>query len=591
MGTDIDQDEKISLKGSRDVASQLFKLLGPSKKKLPVIFLVLILSTIATLSGPALIAYGIDHGIQRKNYRVLETTSIMFIVSIILAIVLSRIQIKLMASTGEKLLRDLRIKLFRHLSKLSLSFYDSQPTGKLVARMTSDFDAMEDLVQQGLVIFTTNALLFLVALIVLAVMSLPLFLISISTLPPLILLSIWFQKRSKFAYLAVRDRIGKTLTTLQEGISGVKVIQAFVREEALVKSFRKQNEAQLSANLKAIVISIKYFPVLEATGVISTALILGVGGVFVHHHVVAFGVVVAFILYLNSLYDPIQQMSQLFSQIQSTGAALSKVFDILNTKIDVPIRANAVSIGKSYDVELNNVSFSYKPSLPAALEKIQLLVPEGESIALVGPTGAGKSTLAKLIARFHDPSEGFISIGGIDLKDIQESSLRQALVVVPQEGFLFAGNVKDNVRLAKPDASDSEVISALEKIGVLDRFLALENGLETELFERGSQLSAGERQLISLARAALLDPKILILDEATSNLDPHLESKVEIAVESLSMGRTTIIIAHRLSTAMRQDKIAVIDNARLVELGSHDELIKKNGRYSLLFNSWQRNVA
>ncbi len=589
MTVEFDSEEYSELK--LRTAAELFKLFQPYKKRLIMAFICLLLFSAATLAAPALIGYAIDNGLGPKKGKVLIGVTVILIVLMGLAILLSRIQSKIIANLGEMGLRDLRIKLFGHIMSLSLTFFTKMPAGKLVARMTSDFDAMEDLVQQGLVIFVTSALLFVATLVILAVMSWELFLVTLITLPPLIVLSRWFEKKSKAAYLQVRERIGNTLTSLQEGISGVKVIQAFGRQEHTVASFSTKNQAQLKANLKAIVISIKYFPVLETTGVVSSAMILGVGGVLVHDKVVAIGTVVAFILYLNSLYNPIQQMSQLYSQLQSAGAALTKVHEILNVTSDLRVCPNPVIMPKTGDFELKDVIFRYDHQLPPAVSDINLTIPFGDHVAFVGPTGAGKSTLAKLICRFYDPTDGSITYGGVPLDQIDESSIRKAAIVVPQEGFLFSGTIEDNIKIGKPEATSTEVIEALESIGADLLLSDLPDGIKTYIYERGSLLSSGQKQLVSLARAALANPKVLILDEATSNLDPFSARIIEEALDKLKLGRTLIVIAHRLNTAMKANSIIVIDDGQIVEVGTHDQLLLNQKKYAELFSAWEKNVA
>jgi len=311
----------------------------------------------------------------------------------------------------------------------------------------------------------------------------------------------------------------------------------------------------------------------------------------VHRGTVSLGTLVAVVLLLGNLFDPVQQLSQLYNTVQSAGASLKKLFVILDTRPDVAEPAEPVDLPVSGAIVMDGVTFSYGPDSRPALRGVSLSVADGERLALVGPTGAGKSTVAKLIARFYDPTEGTVSFGGVDLRMASIDSLRRRMVVVPQEGFLFGGTIAENIRIARADATDEELRDALEAIGVLDRFLALPEGLATEVRERGSRLSAGERQLVSLARAALVDPAVLVLDEATSNLDPGTELVVERALERLMQGRTVIVVAHRLSTVRRADRIAVIDHGELVEVGTHGQLVALGGRYAALADAWARTQS
>ena len=335
-------------------------------------------------------------------------------------------------------------------------------------------------------------------------------------------------------------------------------------------------------------VSVWYFGLVEFCGILATASMIGVGGWLVHRGSVSLGVVSAFVLLLSSLFEPVQQLSQLYNTVQSSGASLQKLYTILDTVPEVREADEAVDLPESGDLVVRGVGFEYLANRPV-LSGIDLCVGVGERIAFVGPTGAGKSTLAKLMARLYDPSVGTVTFGGVDLRQATLTSLRKQIVVVPQEGFLFSGTIRDNLRIAKMSATDDEIAKALTDIGVLQHFLNFPEGLDTEVRERGSRLSAGERQLVALARAALVDPAVLVLDEATSNLDPGTEAEVEHALEALMSSRTVIVVAHRLSTVRRSDRIAVIDHGGLVELGSHDELVDLGGRYAALSSAWERN--
>jgi ATP-binding cassette subfamily B protein len=404
-----------------------------------------------------------------------------------------------------------------------------------------------------------------------------------------VIASRWFRRSSNKAYLLVRDRIGQNLSTLQEGLAGVRVVQAFARERAFTRRFQETNEAQYDANIETVRISAKYFPIVEFAGVAGIAIIVGIGGAFVSAEIVTVGTVAAFVLYLNNLFEPIQQLSQLYNTLQQAGAALQKLFELLDERPSIDEHPGAVDLPEEGGLELEHVSFGY--GAEDVLHDISLRVPLGQRLALVGPTGAGKSTLAKLIARFYDPREGNVEYADVDLRDATLRSLRERIVVVPQEGFLFAGSVRDNVIVGKPDATDEEIRDAIAALGLADRFDAFPDGLDTEVRERGSRLSAGEKQLVSLVRAALADPALLVLDEATSSLDPGTERTVERALGRLTEGRTVVVVAHRLSTAARADRIAVVDDGHVPELGTHDELIAHEGRYASLYAAWDSRAA
>jgi ATP-binding cassette subfamily B protein len=406
------------------------------------------------------------------------------------------------------------------------------------------------------------------------------------TLPFVIVSSVRFQRESNRAYLLVRDHIGATLSSLQEGLAGVRVIQAYGREDEQVSRFNTTSRDLYNAHMDSVKISAWYLPVIEFSGVFTTAAAVGIGGWLVSRGDVTIGVVTFFVLTLSNLFEPVQQLSQLFNTVQSAGAGLHKLYELLDTDPDVKERRDPVELPGGGSIEVEDVSFRYSADGPLVLSGVSLSIAPGERLALVGPTGAGKSTLAKLIARLYDPTSGCIRFGGIDVRDANLRSLRRHICVVPQEGFLFNGTIRENVRIAREGASDADVDRALEAVGVLDRFRALSEGLDTEVRERGSRLSAGEKQLVSLARAALADPDVLVLDEATSSLDPGTELLVENALERLMEGRTVVVIAHRLSTAARADRVGVVDEGGLVELGTHDELLALDGRYSALYRTW-----
>ena len=582
----LDEEDRLSREEAGKVVRRSFRMLRPYRALVVTALSVMVLFTLATLAGPRLIGYGIDHGLgKHRSPGTLNRVALAYLGVAIAALELGRAQIVLVSRVGEQFLRDLRVRVFRHIQSMSMAFFDREQTGRLVARMTSDIDALQDLIQMGLVQFVTNGLLFVITVVVLIVYSPLLFLVCLVALPPLVIATRWFRRESNTAYLTVRDRISQTMSTLQEGIAGIRVIKAFGRQRLQASRFSEHNDAQLHANVNAIGISARYFPVVETSTVVTTAAVVGLGGVLVHEHRTTLGTVAAFVLYLSYLFDPIQQLSQLFNLVQSSGAALAKLFGLLDTRSAVQERPGAVDLPVRGAIEVGSVGFAYGDG-PKVLSDVSLTIAPGERLALVGPTGAGKSTLAKLVARLYDPTQGSISMGGTDLRDATFRSLRERIVVVPQEGFLFHGTIFENVRIGRDGASDEEVRRAMDTIGVLEHFEGLPEGLSTEVRERGSRLSAGERQLVSLARAALANPAILVLDEATSNLDPGTEVEVERAVTALMEGRTVIVIAHRLSTAARADRVAVVDEGGLIEEGTHHELVDRGGRYADLFASW-----
>jgi len=578
-------DETLKRGEARGVVRRLWRYLRPYRGDIGVAAAALLAQTACLLAGPALVRYGIDHGLRDGNATALNRTATIYLGVAFAGAILGRAVILTVARVGETFLRDLRERVFRHLMSLGLDFFEREQTGRLVARMTSDIEALQELVSLGLVMFVQNALIFVGAIVVITTMSWELALWTLAVVPPVLLASRWFRSRSNRAYLEVRDRIGHNFATLQEGLAGVRVVQAFGRERAYARRFRGTNEAQYDAHIETVRISARYFPLIELSGVVGTALIIGIGGLYVNRDIVTVGTVAAFVLYLNNLFEPVQQLSQLYNLLQQAGAALHKLFELLDTQTSIAERPGAVDLPERGDLEVDAVTFGYSPELPV-LSDVSLTVGPAERIALVGPTGAGKSTLAKLVARFYDPSEGQVRYGGVALPDATLTSLRDRIVVVPQEGYLFAGTVRDNISVGRPAASRSTIERAVESLGLTERFDALPEGLDTDVAERGSRLSAGERQLVSLARAALADPAVLVLDEATANLDPGTEAAVEAALSHLMVGRAVLVIAHRLTTAERADRIAVVDDGRLAEVGTHTELLAAGGRYASLYQAW-----
>lgn len=586
----VDADDRLDREQARWVMGRAARMLRPYRREVRRAIALVVVSTLAVLAGPYLLKVGIDRGIEPGDGRALNLAVAAYVVVAIGAYGATRTQILLVSRAGEGFLRDLRTRVFDHLLRLSMPFYDREKTGVVVSRMTSDIDSLQELVQQGLLQLAASLLLIVGSVVVLALVSWQLLLICLIPVPLVVLASIKFQRDSNAAYLTVRDRIGLTLSSLQEGISGVRVIQAYGRTGVVVDRFAGRNRSLYQAHMRSVFVQAWYLPVIEGAALACTALVVGIGGRMVASGTITVGTVAFFVLTLSNLFEPVNQLSQLFNTVQASGAALHKLFELLDTPVEVAEEPDAVILPERGELRVEGVSFAYAGGEPV-LRDVDLVLAEGEKLALVGPTGAGKSTLAKLMARLYDPTCGRVTFAGTDLRHAGLRSLRTAITVVPQEGYLFAGTIVENIRIGRPDATDADVRAALGSLDLLDRFEALPQGLHTEVYERGSRLSAGERQLVSLARAALADPAVLVLDEATSSLDPGTEVLVEQALGRLVQGRSVLVIAHRLSTAERADRVGVVAAGGLVELGPHRELVARGGHYAGLYRNWVGGLA
>ena len=543
-GHGVEEGDKLDASQTAHVLRRTARMLREQRLLLLGAVLVTLVWAGCNLAGPWLVRNAIDHGLRKSNAEVLDRDVVLYMIVAALQYGTQRHQITLIARIGERWLRALRLQVFAHLQALSMPFYDREKAGVIVSRMTSDIDSLAELIQMGLLQFASQGLLVAASIGFLLALSWQLSLVVAAVLPLVLLASARFKRESNRAYLDVRDRIGQTLSGLQEGIAGVRVVQAFAREEVQIDRFSATNRSLYDAHMRSTWIQSWYIPVVEYAQHIAVAGTVGFGGYLVHRGSVSLGTVAAFILLLNTLFEPMQQLTQLLNTLQSAAAALSKLYGVLDTPIDVPEPQDPVPLPARGAVSVTGVSFAYADGRPV-LRDVDLVIEPGERLALVGPTGAGKSTLAKLVARLYDVTDGSITFGGVDIRAASIRSLRERIVVVPQEGYLFNGTILDNIRMARSGATTQEVWDALRDIGVLGRFEALPDGLDTEVQERGSRFSAGEKQLVSLARAALVDPAVLVLDEATSSLDPGTELLVEHALERLMEGRTVIVIAHR----------------------------------------------
>jgi ATP-binding cassette subfamily B protein len=493
---------------------------------------------------------------------------------------------------GQDLLLGLRIRVFAHLQRLSLDYYDREMTGRILTRMTSDIEAMQQLLQSGFITALVQLVTFVGAIAILVGMNAQLSLVVLATLPPLVLATVAFRRRSQAAYTLVRERIAAVNANLAESISGVRVAQAFTREQRNMDGFREVAGSHRSARIDSTFIASTYFPFVEMLSTVATVLVLWAGSSLVRSGDLEVGALFAFVLYLTTVFAPIQQLSQVFDTYQQGSVAMDRIRDLLATPVTVPLAASPIAVPRLRGaIELEHVWFSYDTTPDPALRDVSLSIEPGETVAFVGHTGAGKSTLVKLAARLYDPTDGRLLVDGMPLVDLDMGGYRQQLGFVPQEAFLFTGTVRDNIAYARPDATDAQVEAAARAVGAHDFIARLPSGYHQPVVERGRSLSAGQRQLIALARAQLVDPAILILDEATANLDLATESQVVRAMGRLSEGRTTLLIAHRLQSAVRADRVVMLDAGRIVEVGPHARLIAGGGPYAELWASYVGEAA
>jgi ATP-binding cassette subfamily B protein len=563
-------------------------ILRPHRSLIVAAGAAMIGATAVTLSAPLLVKISIDQGIRKHDVHVIDVMALVYVVLVLTRPILERVIVLCSARAGERFLGDLRVAAYEKLQALSMPFFEETRAGVLVSRLTNDVQTLTTFTRLVLVEVVGSILLFVVSIVILVTLSPLLSLVMLVSVPLLAWSSLRYGKRSRPAFLALRDRVADTMSSLQEGLTGVRVVQSFGREDDRYDSYRLRSNAQVTAWRRISLVNMGFFPMIAFAQSFALGAVLVVGGYLYRHGRVSIGTIVAFALYLISLFDPIARLGDWFSEFQSGRAALSKIATLLETPVTV--LGGSTPLPAAGELRADDVTFGYGDSPPAVIG-VTLAITPGEHLALVGATGAGKSTLAKLLVRAYDPNEGRIAFGDVDLRAAPLDDLRQRIVFVPQEGHLFSGTITDNVRLARPDASDDQVRTALQAIGALERFEALPDGLTTDVRSRGVRLSSGERQLVSIARVALVDPAVIVLDEATSSLDPQTEAAVEEALAAISQGRTMITVAHRLSTAERADRVAVMEHGKLIEIASHDELVANGDRYAHLWASWQAGLV
>jgi ATP-binding cassette subfamily B protein len=548
---------------------------------------LIVIEVAALQSGPLLTQLGIDRGIRDRNLTALVVLAGLYALGVWISMLAGRGRLSLSGRITANMVYDLRVRVFTHLQRLSMDYYTREKAGVIMSRMTSDIENLQQMLQDGLVQFLLQGLTMVLVTTVLFCYNVTLALITIlAVLPLLIALSLWFRGSSLRSYVRVRDGIAGVLVHLSESLAGIRVVIGFNRQTRDVARHREVTGVYRDANDNSALLQAVYGPTSEAIGALGQVVILLIGARMVSRGELSVGELSAFILYLNAFFLPIQQLVQLYGSYQQGQASMSKLADLVRTPPSVrePAQPRDLVV-RGGSVELRGVSFGYAPGRPV-LHDVNLVIRPGETVCFVGPTGAGKSTITKLITRFYDPTGGAVLLDGVDLRELSLTSLRRQLGVVPQEPFLFVGTIRDNLAFARPDATEDELREAVRLVGLAGLIERSPQGLDTEVHERGVSLSSGERQLLALGRAFVARPRLLVLDEATSNLDMASEAMIEAAMERLLRGRTAIVVAHRLSTAMRADRIVVIDGGRAVEMGTHDELVKRGGVYAGMVDTW-----
>jgi len=569
----------------------LWRLTQPYRGRTALSVLSLLTATATALAPPYLAKFALDDAVRQRGGNQIYLVVAIFVAAGLANWGMTYVETYLTGWVGERILADLRNRLFDHLQKLSLGFYERNRAGVIISRLTNDVEAIDQLVTDGVTSLVQNTLTLVGTAIILFILDWRLALATCAVLPLMTVATALFRSRSARAYAAVRERLGLVTATLAEDIAGMRVLQAFTREQPAFENFRAVAQRYREANMRTVVLNGIYFPVVDLLSSVALAVVLAYGGHLYFSGTLTLGTLFAFMLYVQNFFDPVQQLSQLYNTFLSATAALDKIMGVLDEQPEIVDRAGARELAQiEGHVAFDGVRFTYGRG-DEVLHGIDLDVPAGTTVALVGHTGAGKSTIAKLLARFYEPTHGRITIDDVDLNDATQASLRRQLGVVPQEGFLFAGTVAENVAFGKPQASADEIVRAAQTVGAHEFILRLEDGYETQLGERGSRLSLGQRQLVAFARALLADPRILILDEATSSVDIGTERRIEEALRVLLADRTAFIIAHRLSTIRDADLIVVLEHGRVVEQGSHEELLEQRGLYTSLYGDWAVDVA
>jgi ATP-binding cassette subfamily B protein/subfamily B ATP-binding cassette protein MsbA len=580
--------EEIILKGyDPHLARRLLYFVRPYRLSLFLAVFLMLLSSGAAVAGPYLVKVALDSGLGAGSLPTLRNAVILYLVLALVQWVATYSRVNLMVRVGQSIIFDLRAHLFEHLQQLSLSFYSRYSVGRVITRVINDVGVLREFLTWAVLAIARDLFVLVGIVIAMLAMDLRLSLLTFAVLPVMLVVTIIFRKQARENYRRVRSAISWVNSVLAENINGVRVVQAFSRQHINYGYFRDTvNHNNLQTNLMAARIAAAYPSIIDFLGSLSTALIIWLGGAAVLGERVTPGVLVAFVLYISRFFEPIRDLSRRYDSFQSTMASSERIFGLMDTPIEVEDASEAYEIAPIRgEVHFENVNFNYSDDPTTVLENINMHILPGETVALVGETGAGKSTLVKLISRFHDPVSGRILIDGHDLRNVTQQSLRKQMGIVLQDPFLFNGAVAENIRFGRLEATDEEVVAAAKAVGAHEFIMNLREGYDTPVEEGGVLLSVGQRQLISFARALLADPRILILDEATSSVDTQTERLIQQALATLLSGRTSFVIAHRLSTVVNANRILVIQDGRVVEEGTHNELLARSGVYYQLYRT------